>query len=138
MRRAQRTGVTRTFRALRVPNYRLFWIGQLISQTGTWMQNTALAWFVLHVTRSPLAFGTLTTVQLMPMLFLPLFGGVLADRFPKRQLLVVTQSVMLLAALLLALLTSAGLITLPLMYVLTAATGIANAVDNPTRNAFVV
>ncbi|HLZ69537.1 MAG TPA: MFS transporter [Dehalococcoidia bacterium] len=126
-----------TFRALRNPNYRLFWFGQLVSLIGTWMQSTALAWLVLKISNSPLALGTMTTIQFTPVLIFVLFGGVIADRLPKQRLLVATQSTMLLQALVLAVLTSAHLITLPLIYLLAAVQGSANALDNPARQALV-
>ncbi|MHB8578021.1 MAG: MFS transporter [Dehalococcoidia bacterium] len=138
MTRSERPPLKRTFQALRIPNYRLFWCGQLVSQTGTWVQNTALSWFILHLTKSPLALGTLSTLQFLPMLLFSLYGGVLADRFPKRRLLIATQSTMMTAALLLAILTSTGLIGLPLIYILVSISGLANALDNPARQAFVV
>src|SRR5438105_1876090 len=106
--------LTRTFRALGNPNYRLFWSGQLVSQMGTWMQNTALSWLVLRLTKSPLALGSVTTFQFLPMLLFTLFGGVLADRVAKRKLLICTQSMMMIQAVVLGVLTSAHLIELPL------------------------
>lgn len=126
-----------TFRALKNPNYRLFWFGQLGSVTGTWMQRVAQAWLVLRISDSPLALGTLSTVQFTPILVFSLFGGVLADRLPKRRVLLMTQSVMLAQALAIAVLTSLDLIALPLLYVLAGVLGVASAVDQPTRQAFI-
>jgi MFS family permease len=136
--RRQRPPLIQTFRALRIRNYRLFWTGQVVSVTGTWMQRIAQAWLVLKITNSPLALGTVTTIQFAPILIFSLFGGVLADRVPKRRLLVITQSVMATQALIFALLVSTGLIQLVHIYILAAMLGTANAVDNPTRQAFVV
>ncbi|HEU5328098.1 MAG TPA: MFS transporter [Thermomicrobiales bacterium] len=127
-----------TFRALHNRNYRLFWIGQLISQTGTWMQQIAQAWLILQLTNSPLALGALTTVRFAPILLFSLFGGVYADRFPKRRTLLCTQTVMLLQAAAMAVLTWTGLINIPELYVLSIISGLAVALDNPTRQAFVV
>ncbi|HZU78141.1 MAG TPA: MFS transporter, partial [Dehalococcoidia bacterium] len=138
MNRRQRPPLIQTFRALRIRNYRLFWTGQVVSVTGTWMQRIAQAWLVLKITNSPLALGTVTTIQFAPILIFSLFGGVLADRVPKRRLLVITQSVMATQALIFALLVSTGLIQLVHIYILAAILGTANAVDNPTRQAFVV
>jgi MFS family permease len=129
--------VSRTFRALGNYNYRLYWCGQLVSLIGTWMQRIGQAWLVLQLTDSPLALGTITTIQFTPVLLFSLFGGVLADRVPKRKLLITTQSVMLLQATTLAVLTSTGLINLALLYVLAAVLGTTSALDNPTRQAFV-
>src|SRR5579885_2582014 len=81
----------RSFAALHTRNYRLFFVGQLISQSGTWMQRMAQAWLVLDLTGSPLALGTVTALQFVPVLFFTLWGGALADRVAKRDLLVVTQ-----------------------------------------------
>ncbi len=137
MHATNRAPLRRAFRAFHNPNYRLFWFGQLVSLTGTWMQSVAQAWLVLRLTGSPLALGTVTLVQTTPFLLFSLFGGVIADRVRKRRLLLVTQSVMALDALTLATLTAAGRITLPAIYVLVGLMGLANAVDNPTRQAFV-
>jgi MFS family permease len=125
------------FRALRIPNYRLFWVGQLVSLTGTWMQSIAQAWLVLRLTNSPFALGAVTMAQTLPFLLLSLFGGVIADRVSKRRLLVITQTAMLVDAFVLGLLTSTGRITLAQIYVLVAVMGTASAIDNPTRQAFV-
>ncbi len=76
--------LTSGFRALRVRNYRLFWSGQVVSLIGSWMQTTAQDWLVLKLTESPLALGTVTALQFLPVTLLSLFGGVLADRLPKR------------------------------------------------------
>ena len=126
------------FRALSNRNYRLFWFGQLVSLAGTWMQDTALALLVLHLTNSPLALGLTMTVRFLPALVLSLFGGVLADRLPKRATLIGTQSVQLAVALALALLTSTGAISVALIYALAALRGTVDAVDMPTRQAFIV
>ena len=92
---------SRTFRSLASYNYRVFWLGQLISISGTWMQTTAQAWLVLKLTNSPTALGTVTMLQFLPVTVLTLFGGVIADRVPRRQLVFCTQSVAALQALLL-------------------------------------
>ena len=127
-----------TIASLRVRNYRLYFFGQLVSQIGTWMQSTALAWYVLQHTHSALALGAVSTFQFLPVLVLALFGGVIADRLPKQRLLISTQSIMAVQALVLATLTITGLITLPLIYVLVAIQGAANAMDMPARQAFVM
>jgi len=135
---AQMAAVRRTFIALRNRNFCLFWTGSVVSQAGTWVQNTALAWLMLQLTHSPLAFSTLTTIQFAPTLGFSLFGGVLADRLPKRPLLLTTQSVMMVQAFVLAALTASGLINVWEIYALTLISGTANALDNPTRQAFVI
>lgn len=136
--RPARPPLREAFRALRNPNYRLFWAGQLTSLTGTWMQRIAQAWLVLRLTDSPLALGTVTAIQFTPILLFSLVGGALADRFPKRRVLLVTQAVMLLQAATLAALTATGLIQLWHIYCLAAVLGLASAIDNPTRQSFVV
>jgi MFS family permease len=125
------------FRALSNRNYRLFWTGQLISLMGTWMQDTALALLVLHLTNSPLALGLTMTIRFTPALLLSLVGGVLADRLPKRATLIGTQSIQLAVALALAVLASTNAITVGLIYALAALRGTVDAVDMPTRQAFI-
>jgi len=126
------------FRSLRSYNYRLFFFGQIISLTGTWMQTIAQAWLVLDITHSPLALGTVAMLQFLPVSLLVLFGGVLADKLPKRRLLVLTQTAAMAQAFVLAFLTWSGLISLWQIYILAAMLGLTTAIDNPTRQAFVV
>ena len=127
-----------TFRSLRNYNYRLFFFGQMISLTGTWMQTIGQAWLVLDLTHSPLALGTVTMLQFLPISLLVLFGGVIADKVPKRRLLVLTQTAAMTQAFAMAFLTWSGLIALWQIYVLAAMLGLTNALDNPTRQAFVI
>jgi MFS family permease len=136
--RAERPPLRATFASLRIRNFRLYISGQLISMIGTWMQSTALSWYVLEKTHSALALGAVSMFRTLPLLLLSLFGGVVADRFPKQKLLISTQSVLAVQATILAVLTSTGIITIPLIYVLAVVQGLANAVDNPTRQAFVM
>jgi MFS family permease len=136
--RSRRAALTRGFRALGVRNYRLYWSGQLVSLTGTWMQTTAQAWLVLQLTASPFALGLVTTLQFLPIMLFSLVGGAIADRVPKRRLLLVTQSVALVRALIFAVLVAAGVIELWHVYLLALAQGIIGAVDNPTRQSFAV
>ncbi len=131
-------GLTRGFRALAVRNYRLYWSGQLISLTGSWMQTTAQSWLVLQLTASPFALGLVTTLQFLPMMLFSLVGGALADRAPKRQLLLWTQSVALVRAVIFGVLVATGLIQLWHVYLLALIQGFISAVDNPTRQAFAV
>lgn len=135
--RKPRPPLKQMFRALRNPNYRLFWFGQVVSMIGTWMQRIGQAWLVLRLTDSPLALGIVTACQTLPVLLLALFGGVIADRMPKRRVLVITQGVMLAQASALAVLTAGGWIHLFHLYILAAVLGAASALDNPTRQAFV-
>ncbi len=135
--RVQARGMRRTFRALRHRNYRLFFFGQMISQIGTWMQTTAQAWLVLELTHSALLLGLVGVLQYLPIMLLSLFGGVLADRMPKRTLLLVTQSVALVQAALLWILVVTGTVQVWHIMLLAALLGITNALDTPTRQAFV-
>jgi MFS family permease len=131
-------GLTRGFQALEVRNYRLYWVGQLISQTGSWMQTTAQAWLVLQLTQSPFALGLVTTLQFLPIMLLSLVGGVITDRLPKHRLITATQVLALAQAALFGALVAAGAIQLWHVYVLAAFQGIINAIDNPARQAFAV
>ncbi len=126
------------FHSLKVRNYRLFIIGQIISLTGTWMQTTAQAWLVLQIANSPLALGVVTTLQFLPITLLVLYGGVLADRLPKRRTLIVTQSLLLVQATIFGLLVGTGVIQLWHIYILAVVQGIVSAIDTPVRQAFVV
>ena len=126
-----------TFSSLSIFNYRVYWIGQLISISGTWMQTTAQAWLVLKLTNSPTALGTVTLLQFLPITLLTLFAGVFADRLPKRSLVVCTQSIAALQALALGLLVITNNVQLWEIYVLALLLGTVNAFDNPTRQAFV-
>jgi MFS family permease len=132
---AERLG--RTFSSLAVPNYRLYFIGQAISLSGTWMQTIAQAWLVLQITGSGTALGLVTALQFLPILLFAPWGGVLADRFPKRAILYVTQVVSGVLALVLGLLVWAGLVQLWMVAVLATCLGLANAADNPARQSFV-
>jgi MFS family permease len=125
----------RSFGALRERNYRLYLIGQMISQIGTWMQRTAQAWLVLDITGSPLALGTVTAVQFVPVLFFTLWGGVLADRVAKRNLLVVTQTLQMVQAFVLGFLVLSGTVQLWQVYALALVLGVTSAVDQPARRA---
>ena len=130
-------GLLRTFVALRHRNYRLFFFGQLISQIGTWMQTTAQAWLVLELTHSALLLGLVGVLQFLPVMVFSLFGGVLADRWPKRTLLLVAQSVALVQAAIMWLLVVTGTVHIWHILCLSALLGITTALDTPTRQAFV-
>src|ERR1700736_6627365 len=97
---------------MRTRNYRLFFFGQLISTSGTWMQSVALGWLVLRLTGSGFAVGLIIALQFLPMLLISTWGGVIADRFDKRRTLVVTQSGMAVAAAALAAVTLSGAVEL--------------------------
>ncbi|MFH8678197.1 MFS transporter [Streptomyces lydicus] len=126
-----------TFSSLRIRNYRLFATGQMVSNTGTWMQRIAQDWLVLSLTGSSAAVGITTALQFLPMLLFGLYGGVIADRFPKRKLLLLTQSAMGLTGLALAGLTLSGQVEVWHVYLVALLLGLATVVDNPARQAFV-
>lgn len=127
------------FRSLRNYNYRLFASGGVVSNVGTWMQRTAQDWLVLDLTHgSAAALGTTTALQFAPQLVLGLWGGMLADRYAKRPLLIAAQSVMGLLALTLGLLTVTGNAQVWHVYAMALLLGIISCVEVPTRQSFVV
>ncbi|MFE0254658.1 MFS transporter [Streptomyces sp. NPDC059010] len=125
------------FSSLKVRNYRLFFLGQVVSNTGTWMQRIAQDWLVLSLTGSATAVGITTALQFLPMLLLGLYGGVLVDRLPKRRTLLVTQTSMALTGVALAVLTLTGQVQVWHVYLAALAVGLATVVDNPARQTFV-
>src|SRR4051812_16049360 len=127
------------FRSLRNRNYRLFAAGQVVSNTGTWMQRVAQDWLVLDLTHgSGAALGITTGLQFLPLLLFGLYGGVLADRFSKRRVLMITQAVMGGLALILGVLAITGTAQVWHVYALAFGLGVATVVDNPTRQTFAV
>lgn len=125
------------FSSLRIRNYRLFFVGQVVSNIGTWMQRIAQDWLVLSLTGSSAAVGITTALQFLPMLLFGLYGGVLVDRLRKRPTLLVTQTAMALTSLALAALTLTGRVEVWHIYVAAFALGLATVVDNPARQSFV-
>jgi MFS family permease len=125
------------FRSLRNRNYRLFWSGQLVSLAGTWMQDVALSWLVLEISQSPEALGLTMTIRFLPALFFSLYGGVLADRLRKRPTIMVCEGTQGVVALALAVLNHTGFITVGIIYILAAVRGFVDAIEGPTRQAFV-
>jgi MFS family permease len=128
-----------TFRALRNPNYRLWAGGALVSNIGTWMQRVAQDWLVLTVLtdHSGTAVGITTALQFLPMLLLGPYAGVLADRYPKRTILLWTQTAMGLCGLIVGLLVVTGWAQLWQVYAAALFLGLASAIDGPARQAFV-
>jgi MFS family permease len=123
--------------ALRHRDFRLFWIGQLISQIGTWMQSVAQAWLVLELTHSPLHLGIVSALQFTPVLFLSPVGGVLSDRFAKRKVLLISQTAMQLQAFVLAALVWSGRVEYWHVAVLAAVYGLSRAIDIPARQSYI-
>lgn len=126
------------FRALRHRNYRLFFSGQLISVTGTWMQTVAESWLVYRLTGSPILLGVVGFASQFPVFLLASIGGAVADRYPRYKILIVTQTTAMLLAFALAGLTLTGTITVPLLITIAALLGVVNAFDLPARQSFVV
>jgi MFS family permease len=126
-----------TFAALRVRNYRLFATGSLVSNTGTWMQRVAQDWLVLALTGSAGALGVTTGLQFLPILLFSPMAGVIADRFPKRSVMMVTQSAMAATAALLGVLAITGVAQPWHVYAIAFVFGSAVAFDTPARQAFV-
>jgi len=129
--------ITDTFPALGFRNYRLFWFGQMISLIGTWMQNIGQAWLVLELTDSAFKLGLVSALQFLPMTLFSLLAGPLADRFPKRKLLLFTQSGFMILALILATLTYLGWIEYWHVLVLAVLLGLINTLDVPVRQSFI-
>ncbi|HEU0257358.1 MAG TPA: MFS transporter [Microbacteriaceae bacterium] len=134
---AERPPWSEMFVALKVRNYQLFASSNLVQNTGNWMQRIAMDWLVLQLTGSPTAVGITMAMQFTPMIFLGLFGGIVADRFPKRNLLVGTQSAAALLAALMAVLTLTGIVTVWDIWAVSALLGVVTVVDNPARQVFV-
>ena len=126
-----------TFASLKLRNYRLYFIGQAISLCGTWMHTIGQAWLVLRLTNSGTQLGLIIAAQFLPMLFLAPFGGIIADRFNKRNILYVTQIVSGLLALILGVLVITNTVQLWMVYVLAVALGLVNTADNPARQTFI-
>jgi MFS family permease len=126
------------FRSLSVPNYRRYFVGQVISLSGNWMQIVAEMWLVLRLTNSSFALGLTAALQFVPMLLAGAWGGLLADRMSKRRLLTITQTLMAVPALTLWALTASGSVKAWMVFALVFARGAVNAVDNPARQSFVM
>jgi MFS family permease len=127
---------SKRFSALSYGDFRLFWFGQIISITGTWMQSVAQGWLVYSLTKSPFYLGMVAAAASLPILLFTLPAGVLADRLPKRNLLLYTQAFSVVPALMLGILTSLKVIAVWQVALLAAVLGSINAVDIPTRQSF--
>src|ERR1700712_4948016 len=132
-----RRRLPQSFAALEVRNYRIFLSGQVVATTGLWMQRIAQDWLVLELTGKATAVGVAVALQFAPVLFFGLLGGVVADRFPKRRILLVTQSVAATLALTLGLLSLTHTIQAWHVFVIACLLGFVTVVDNPTRQGFV-
>ena len=125
-------------RALRYRNYRLFFAGQLISLVGTWMQNVAQSWLVYRLTGSSFMLGSISFASQLPIFLLAFVGGTIADRYNRHRLVIATQAASMILALILAALTLTDTVRIWHLFALSALLGAVNALDMPTRQAFVV
>ncbi|MEX2394387.1 MAG: MFS transporter, partial [Actinomycetota bacterium] len=125
------------FRALKSRNYRLYFGGQAVSLIGTWMHIIGQSWLVLRLSNSGFAVGLVTALQFGPMLLAGVWGGLLADRFPKKKLLIISQAAYAAEALLLAVLVATGLVELWMVYACSLLAGVISVIDVPARQAFV-
>lgn len=126
------------FRALRNKNYRLFFYGQSLSLVGTWIQQVALSWLIYSVTNSPFLLGFVMFAGQLPTFLIAPFAGVLADRYDKRKIIIITQAVAMLQAILLAIFVLTNHINVTVLIILNIILGISNAFDIPTRQSFVI
>ena len=127
-----------TFRALQYRDFRLFWFGQCISLTGTWVQRTAQTWLVYSITRSPLDVGLLGVAQFLPLFLFSLFAGSLVDRFSKKKLLLLTQTLFMLQAVMMTALTAAGGIRFWHILALSFLFGLTQTLDMPARQSYFI
>jgi MFS family permease len=127
----------RGWRALRHPNYRLYFFGQVVSQSGTWLQRIAQSWLVLDLADSPAALGVLTVFQFLPAMLLSLVAGVVADRVGKQRLIMITSTLEAMQALAMAAVTLGGHAQLWEVYVLALLLGLFTTFETPARQAFV-
>ena len=132
------SGRLTAFRALRHRNFRLFFVGQLISLIGTWMQMVAQAWLVLKLTNSSMMLGIVSFAGFMPIVLVALFAGVVVDHVDRRRLIIGAQTLLMLSAFVLAALTWAGVVKVEYVIALAALNGLVSSFDMPGRQAFVV
>ncbi|GBD98247.1 enterobactin exporter EntS [bacterium BMS3Abin07] len=124
--------------ALRVRDFRLFWISQIISLSGTWMQHVAIGWLVYSITKSPFYLGLVMTFLSAPIMMFTLFGGIFADRHSKRNIIIATQLLSIIPAFLLGLLTQLHIMEIRYVFILVSFIGLLNAFDIPARQSFFV
>lgn len=138
IRHASQRFVNERFHALTHKDFRYFWFGQCVSLIGTWMQNIGQSWLVLTLTGSPFLLGLVGTVQFLPVTCFSLFAGVVIDKYPKRNILLVTQSVSMVLALVLSALVFSGQVRYGYIIALALMLGFVNNFDMPTRQAFTI
>lgn len=135
---SRRLSLRDTFISLKYPNYRLWFIGQLISLVGSWTQATAQGYLIYQLTKSPAYLGYVSFASGLPSWFFTLYAGAIADRVPRRTLLVITQSAMLILAFILAVLTFTNVVQWWHILIMAFLLGVCNAFDAPARQAFVL
>lgn len=136
MRAAGAVFIDRHFHALTHKNYRYMWLGQCVSLIGTWMQNIGQSWLVLTLTGSSLKLGIVAACQFLPILLFSLFAGIIVDKFPKKNILIATQTVSMILAFALATLVLTDTVRYEYILVLALLLGLNNTLDMPTRQAF--
>ncbi len=123
---------------MRFRDFKLFWTGQVISYSGTWMHSTAQGWLVYSLTKSPFYLGMVSAASWLPILLLSLVGGAVADRFSKRNLLLATQALSIMPALVIGILTATGTVTVWYVIAMGFLMGTFNAFDIPARQSFLI
>jgi len=126
------------FTSLKHPNFRLFWFGQMVSLSGTWVQTIAQGWLVLELTNSAFLLGMINAIAALPIMLFSLVGGVVADRFNKKKILLTTQTFSMVLAFCLGVLVSLKIAHFWNIAIVVALLGLVNAFDVPTRQSFVV
>ena len=130
--------INKEFHALTHRDFRVYWLGQCVSLMGTWIQNIGLSWLVFSVTGSPLLLGLLETVRFLPITLFSLFAGVIIDKYPKRQILLVTQTISMILAFILSMLAFTHNIKYEYILILALILGLANTIDMPARQSFTI
>ena len=136
--RPMRTALAGAFSAMSHRNYRIYWAGEIFSLVGTWVQSIAQSWLVLELTGSPFRLGLVATIQFLPMMLFSLYAGTLVDRFRKRSILIATQTILMILALILGLLTLFQVVEFWHILVLALFFGLANTIDVPARQSFFI
>jgi MFS family permease len=124
-------------KAISIRNFRIYFAGSVVSVPGTWMQMTAQAWLVLEISGSPISLAIVTSLQFLPVMLLSLIGGALADRFPRRRLMAITQTLGAAQAAVLGVLCLTDVVSIWHIYVMAMSLGVINALDAPLRQAFI-
>ncbi len=135
---AAQTKFANNFPALTHRNFRYFWTGQCLSLLGTWMQKTAQQWLVYDMTKSPLLLGLLGVAQFGPVLLFSLYAGAVIDRYPKKKILFLTQTTLMLQAFIFALLVITNSAEYWHILLLATIMGFANTLDMPARQSYVI